>query len=46
MIGSMTSGEGIVNVFEGTGRLFLAPIPNKYVMLQDMILSMRMTSSS
>jgi uncharacterized protein (AIM24 family) len=45
MIGSMTSGEGIVNVFEGTGRLFLAPVPNKYVMLQDMILSMRMSSS-
>lgn len=46
LIGSMTSGEGIVNVIEGTGRVYLAPVPNKYVMLQDMILSMRVSSSS
>lgn len=39
LIGSFTSGEGLVNVFEGTGRVFLAPIPNKNVVLGDVVTS-------
>jgi uncharacterized protein (AIM24 family) len=37
MFGSMTSGEGIVNVFEGSGTVHLCPVPNVQVMLAGMI---------
>lgn len=30
IIGSVTSGEGLVSVIEGTGRVLLAPVPNLY----------------
>lgn len=33
LIGSFTSGEGLVNVIEGTGRVYLAPVPNVNVNL-------------
>jgi uncharacterized protein (AIM24 family) len=33
LFSSMTSGEGFVNVIEGTGRVLLAPVPNIYVNL-------------
>lgn len=35
VLGSMTSGEGLVNVIEGTGRVFIAPVPNVYQNLAD-----------
>jgi uncharacterized protein (AIM24 family) len=41
----MTSGEGFVNVLEGTGRVYLAPVPNLYVMLQSMMAAMVPTST-
>lgn len=31
--GAAASGEGLVNVIEGTGRVYLAPVPNAYVSL-------------
>lgn len=30
MLGSVTSGEGLVNVFEGHGTVYIAPVPNLY----------------
>jgi uncharacterized protein (AIM24 family) len=39
LLGTMTSGEIIVNVLQGTGRVYLAPIPNHTVMLQNVILN-------
>ncbi len=39
LLGTMTSGEVLVNVFQGTGRVYLAPIPNHTLMLQQVILS-------
>ena len=30
LIGSMTSGEGLLNTFQGTGSVYLAPVPNLY----------------
>jgi uncharacterized protein (AIM24 family) len=39
LLGTVTSGEGLVNVFEGTGTVHLCPIPNLYVMLSGMIAS-------
>jgi len=35
MISSMTSGEGWVNVFHGTGSVFLTPVPNRNIIFQD-----------
>lgn len=46
MLGSMTSGEGIVNVIEGTGRVYLAPVPNLYVMLQGMMATLAASAGS
>mgnify|MGYP001247319094 CR=1 FL=1 len=46
LFGTMTSGEGLVNVFEGTGRVWLCPVPNLYVMLQNMIVSCIPTQTS
>lgn len=33
MFGSAASGEGLLNVFEGTGRVYIAPVANAYVAL-------------
>ena len=33
ILGSMASGEGLLNVIEGTGRVLLAPVPNLYMNL-------------
>jgi uncharacterized protein (AIM24 family) len=33
LLGSLTSGEGLLNIIEGTGRVLLAPVPNLYVNL-------------
>ncbi|MFK7990142.1 MAG: AIM24 family protein [Sandaracinaceae bacterium] len=30
LVGSFTSGEGLLNVFQGTGTVLLAPVPNLY----------------
>jgi uncharacterized protein (AIM24 family) len=46
LLGTMTSGEGLVNVFEGSGRVWLCPVPNLYVMLQGMIASIIPASTS
>ncbi len=37
LIGSAASGEGAVSVIEGTGRVYLAPVPNWQVSLIDAI---------
>jgi uncharacterized protein (AIM24 family) len=34
-IASATSGEGLVNVIKGTGRVYIAPVPNVYQNLID-----------
>lgn len=35
--GAMTSGEGLLNVFEGNGTIYLAPVPNIYQHLTNHI---------
>lgn len=39
LLGSATSGEGLVNVIQGSGRVYLAPVPNDYVSLSHLISS-------
>lgn len=39
LLGSMTSGEFLVNTFEGTGTVLLAPIPYWQVMLLNQIIA-------
>lgn len=36
LLGSATSGEGMVNVFEGSGRVYLSPVPNRLLMLRGL----------
>jgi uncharacterized protein (TIGR00266 family) len=31
LLGSLTSGEGLVSVISGTGRVYIAPVPNVYL---------------
>lgn len=38
-LSSAASGEGLVNVIEGTGRVYLAPVPNDYLSLSHHIAS-------
>jgi uncharacterized protein (AIM24 family) len=38
VVGMMTSSEMLVSVIQGTGRVYLAPIPNHTLMLQNVIL--------
>ncbi len=45
LIGSATSGEGFVNVLEGTGRVYLAPVPNFATMLKSLVQNPYTTSS-
>lgn len=35
LVGSFTSGEGLVNVISGTGRVYISPVPNIYKSLLD-----------
>jgi uncharacterized protein (AIM24 family) len=37
LFGTMTSGQGLVQVVEGTGRVYLSPVPNHSVALQEVI---------
>ena len=37
MWGSLTSGEGLVNTITGTGRVYLAPIPNRNLLLRQVL---------
>lgn len=46
MLGSMTSGEGLVNVIEGTGRVWLCPVPFKEVMYQQIFASLAAARTS
>ncbi|HVS16003.1 MAG TPA: AIM24 family protein [Thermoanaerobaculia bacterium] len=47
LISSLRSGEGLVNVIEGTGTVFIAPIPNRSHRLDRSILSIhRMLSTT
>jgi uncharacterized protein (AIM24 family) len=46
ILGSVTSGEFLVNTFEGTGTVLLAPIPYWHVMMIDKIVSSIPTRSS
>ena len=32
LFGSVTSGEGLVNTISGTGRVYIAPIPNRHML--------------
>lgn len=45
LVGSMTSGEGYVNVLEGTGRVYLCPVPYWQVVFQQMIAGMAASRS-
>ncbi len=45
LFASATSGEGFVNVIEGTGKVLLAPIPNSNLLLQSLMFGMRASSS-
>ena len=38
LLGTVTSGEGLVNVIQGSGRVYIAPIPNVYASLSDSLL--------
>ena len=35
LFGSMASGEGIVNRFSGSGTVMIAPVPNRFLTLQN-----------
>lgn len=37
MLGSLTSGEGLLNIFEGTGTVLIAPVPNMFQQLVSSI---------
>jgi uncharacterized protein (AIM24 family) len=37
LLGSITSGEGLLSIFEGTGTVLLAPVPNVYQNLVSLI---------
>lgn len=37
LMGTLFSGEMIVSVLQGTGRVYLAPVPNQPLMMQDML---------
>jgi uncharacterized protein (TIGR00266 family) len=41
LLGSMASGEGFVNVIKGTGRVYIAPIPNVYASLSSAVMGLR-----
>lgn len=45
IMGSATSGEGFVNVFRGTGRVYLAPVPNYATMMCRLIRGSMYTTS-
>jgi len=38
LLGTMASGEGLVQVLEGTGKVFLCSVPNHSVALQEVIM--------
>ncbi len=47
LLGSMTSGEGLLNIIEGTGRVLLSPVPNLYAnLLNEMRVNTSTGSSS
>lgn len=46
LLGSVTSGEFLVNTFEGTGTVLLAPVPYWHVMTIHRIVSSIPTRSS
>lgn len=46
LLGAATSGEFLVNVFEGTGTVLLAPVPYLHIMMIDRIVSSFPTQSS
>ena len=37
LLGTVTSGEVLVNVLQGTGRVYLAPIPSQSLMMQQVM---------
>jgi uncharacterized protein (AIM24 family) len=37
LFSSMTSGEGIVNTFTGTGKVYIAPVANRYITLTNLL---------
>ena len=45
LLGAAASGEGFVNVFEGTGRVYLAPVPNFATMLRSVLYNPYATAS-
>ncbi|MBC8355823.1 MAG: AIM24 family protein [Planctomycetes bacterium] len=46
LLSSMTSGEGFLNIIEGTGRVLISPVPNLYAnLLSEMRLSIPTATS-
>jgi uncharacterized protein (AIM24 family) len=45
LVGSVTSGELLVNVFEGTGTVLLAPVPYWQVLLMRQVMASRVSTS-
>lgn len=45
LLASVTSGEGFVNVIEGMGKVLLAPVPNRNVLLQSLMLGVSASKS-
>lgn len=41
LLGSLTSGEGLVNTISGTGRVYIAPIPNRNMLVSSMMFGLR-----
>ncbi|MDK2971859.1 MAG: hypothetical protein PWP23_1614 [Candidatus Sumerlaeota bacterium] len=46
LLSSLTSGEGIVNVIQGTGRVLIAPVPNLYRNMMDHLIGHMLSMSS
>ncbi|MHC4362069.1 MAG: AIM24 family protein [Planctomycetota bacterium] len=46
LLRSAASGEGLVNVIQGTGVVWLAPIPNKTILMQSLLWSASAARSS
>jgi uncharacterized protein (AIM24 family) len=42
----MTSGEGLLNVFQGQGTVLLAPVPNRYMSLVGAVRALMPTPGS
>jgi uncharacterized protein (AIM24 family) len=37
LFGTVSSGQGLVQTIEGTGRVYFSPVPNHSIVLQELI---------